>query len=110
MPFGSLFFFIIIDIHAVIRYKHITRLTADLDPRNGYRQGTYISTTGGGSGKGPPMIFATDSVENRHQRAVIGSMLEICGILGPGDWVLTMHTAGHLYRYVPFPFVFYKLN
>ncbi|KAE8371803.1 hypothetical protein BDV26DRAFT_302457 [Aspergillus bertholletiae] len=79
-------------------YKQITRLTVDLDPRNGYRRSTYISTTGGGSGRGPPMIFATDSVENHQQRVVLGSMLKICGILEPGDWVLTMHNAGHLYR------------
>ncbi|KAE8360065.1 hypothetical protein BDV27DRAFT_135120, partial [Aspergillus caelatus] len=84
-------------------YKQITRLTVDLDPRNGYRRSTYISTTGGGSGRGPPMIFATDSVENHQQRVVFGSMLKICGIIEPGDWVLTMHNAGHLYRHVPSP-------
>lgn len=82
------------------RYKEIARLTTDRDPRNGYRRGTYISTTGGGSGGGHPMVFATDSIENRQQRAVIGSFLRSCGIVGPGDWVLTMHVAGHLYRCV----------
>ncbi|KAI9933172.1 hypothetical protein MW887_007643 [Aspergillus wentii] len=78
-------------------YKQIARLTNDKDPRNGYRQGTYISTTGGGSG-GQPMVFATDSIENRQQRAVFGSLLRACDILGPGDWMLTMHVCGYLYR------------
>ncbi|KAB8266480.1 hypothetical protein BDV30DRAFT_247982 [Aspergillus minisclerotigenes] len=78
-------------------YSHIARLTLDKDPRNGYRLGTYISTTGGGSG-GPPMVFATDSVETRKQRAAFGSFMRSCGVLGPGDWICTMHTAGHLYR------------
>ncbi|KAL4925441.1 uncharacterized protein BDV17DRAFT_272253 [Aspergillus undulatus] len=79
-------------------YKEIARLTTDQDPRNGYRQGTYISTTGGGSGGGPPMVFATDSQETRQQRAAIGSLLRSCGITGPGDWIMTMHVSGHLYR------------
>ncbi|KAJ9215857.1 hypothetical protein DTO166G4_2401 [Paecilomyces variotii] len=79
-------------------YKEIARLTTDCDPRNGYRRGTYISTTGGGSASGFPMVFATDSIENRQQRAVFGSFLRSCGIVGPGDWVLTMHSAGQLYR------------
>lgn len=47
------------------------------------------------------MVFATDSIENRQQRAVFGSFLRSCGIVGPGDWVLTMHVAGYLYRCVP---------
>ncbi|CAG8909807.1 unnamed protein product [Penicillium egyptiacum] len=79
-------------------YKEIARLTADRDPRNGYRQETYISTTGGGSGKGSPMVFATDSQETRQQRAAIGALLRSCGIIGPGDWIMTMHVSGHLYR------------
>ncbi|KAF9253269.1 hypothetical protein DTO027I6_3511 [Penicillium roqueforti] len=78
--------------------SEIARLTTDKDPRNGYRQGTYISTTGGGSGGGPPMVFATDSREIRQQRAAIGSLLRSCGITGPGDWIMTMHVSGHLYR------------
>ncbi|KAE8377172.1 hypothetical protein BDV26DRAFT_220211 [Aspergillus bertholletiae] len=78
-------------------YKHIARLTADTSPQNGYRQSTYISTTGGGSG-GAPMVFATDSLENRQQRAAIGSLLRACKIVEPGDWVLTMHVSGHFYR------------
>ncbi|KAJ5773680.1 hypothetical protein N7457_008576 [Penicillium paradoxum] len=79
-------------------YKEIARLTTDQDPRNGYRRETYISTTGGGSGGGAPMVFATDSRETRQQRAAIGSLLHSCGIVGPGDWVMTMHVSGHLYR------------
>ncbi|OQE30240.1 hypothetical protein PENFLA_c003G04695 [Penicillium flavigenum] len=78
-------------------YRHISRLTVDKDSRNGYRQGTYISTTGGGSG-GPPMVFATDCLENRRQRAVIGNLLRECGLIERGDWVLTLHVSGHLYR------------
>ncbi|KAL2008010.1 hypothetical protein VTN00DRAFT_7992 [Thermoascus crustaceus] len=78
-------------------YKQIGRLTVDTDPSNGYRRNTYISTTGGGSG-GPMMVFATDSVENRKQRAVIGSLMRTCGLIEPGDWVVTMHVSGHLYR------------
>ncbi|KAJ5124238.1 uncharacterized protein N7515_008063 [Penicillium bovifimosum] len=78
-------------------YSQIARLTLDKDPRNGYRRGTYISTTGGGSG-GPPMVFATDSTETRKQRAVFGSFMRSCGVLGPGDWICTMHVVGNLYR------------
>ncbi|KNG90486.1 hypothetical protein ANOM_001221 [Aspergillus nomiae NRRL 13137] len=78
-------------------YSQIARLTLDKDPRNGYRLGTYISTTGGGSG-GPPMVFATDSIETRRQRAAFGSLMQTSGVLSPGDWICTMHTAGHLYR------------
>ncbi|RAL17044.1 uncharacterized protein BO97DRAFT_453080 [Aspergillus homomorphus CBS 101889] len=79
-------------------YKEIARLTTDRDPRNGYRQENYISTTGGGSGKGSPMVFAADSQENRQQRAATGYLLRSLGITGPGDWVMTMHVSGHLYR------------
>ncbi|KAJ5144999.1 hypothetical protein N7448_002391 [Penicillium atrosanguineum] len=79
-------------------YKEIVRLTTDRDTRNGYRQATYISTTGGGSGKGSPMVFATDSQETRQQRAAIGALLRSCRITEPGDWIMTMHVSGHLYR------------
>lgn len=79
--------------------NQIARLTNDLDPRNGYRQETYVSVTGGGSGQSAAMVFATDSAENRKQRAVIGVLLRKCGILGPGDWMLTVHAGGNLYRY-----------
>ena len=46
------------------------------------------------------MVFATDSVETRKQRAVFGSLMRSTGVLGPGDWMCTMHVVGHLYRYV----------
>ncbi|CRL31260.1 unnamed protein product [Penicillium camemberti] len=92
---GELLFFPL--THKEQLYSQIARLTLDKDPRNGYRLGTYISTTGGGSG-GPPMVFATDSIETRKQRAAFGSLIRSCGVLGPGDWICTMHTAGHLYR------------
>lgn len=79
------------------RYKQIARLTVDTNPHNGYRRGTYISITGGGSA-GATMVFATDSMETRQQRAVIGSMLNTCGIIESRNWVLTMHVAGFFYR------------
>lgn len=81
-----------------LSYKEIERLTTDRDPQNGYRQQTYISTTGGGSGKGYPMVFAADSQETRQQRAAIGSLVRSCRIIEPGDWIMTMHVSGHLYR------------
>ena len=84
--------------NTLFRYKEIARLTTDRDLQNGYRQKTYISSTGGGSGKGFPMVFATDSQETRQQRAAIGALLRSCGVTGPGDWVMTMHVSGHLYR------------
>ncbi|KAA8651451.1 uncharacterized protein ATNIH1004_000334 [Aspergillus tanneri] len=78
-------------------YQEIARLTADTNPHNGYRQNTYISTTGGGSG-GPPMVFATDSGENRQQRATIGALMRAFRVIEPGDWVLSMHVSGSFYR------------
>nr|KMM72198.1 hypothetical protein CPAG_08495 [Coccidioides posadasii RMSCC 3488] len=78
-------------------YRTIQRLSADPDPRNGYRQQAYISVTGGGSG-GVPMVFVTDSVENRRQRDVTGALVKHCRLIEPGDWMLTMHIAGHFYR------------
>ncbi|KAJ5205560.1 hypothetical protein N7491_003812 [Penicillium cf. griseofulvum] len=78
-------------------YRVIQRLTNDTDPRNGYRRSVYISTTGGGSG-GLPLMFATDTKENRKHRAVFGEFLQICRVIEPQDWVLTTHTSGFLYR------------
>lgn len=46
------------------------------------------------------MVFATDSLENRKQRAVQGNLLRECGLIESGDWVLTLHVSGHLYRWV----------
>ncbi|KAF7363696.1 Circularly permuted ATP-grasp type 2 [Mycena sanguinolenta] len=78
-------------------YQTIQRLTSDNDPRNGYRRSSYISVTGGGSG-GIPMMFATDGQENRNQRRTAGQLIQACGVIEEGDWVLTMHTSGGLYR------------
>ncbi|KAJ6502254.1 hypothetical protein C8R45DRAFT_818541 [Mycena sanguinolenta] len=78
-------------------YQTIQRLTSDTDPRNGYRRSSYISVTGGGSG-GIPMMFATDGQENRSQRRTTGQLIQACGVIEEGDWVLTMHTSGGLYR------------
>ncbi|CAG8905882.1 unnamed protein product [Penicillium egyptiacum] len=79
------------------RYKAIERLTHDVDPRNAYRQSSYVSITGGGSG-GVPMMFAVDVHENRRQRSQMGEFLKLCGVIQPGDWVLSTHLAGGFYR------------
>jgi hypothetical protein len=70
-----------------------------VDPLNTYRQGSYISITGGGSG-GVPMMFAVDAHENRRQRAQIGDFLKLCGMIDPVDMVLSTHLAGGFYRYL----------
>jgi hypothetical protein len=44
------------------------------------------------------MLFATDVLENRIQRARMGDFIRTCGLVGPGDWVLTTHTSGDFYR------------
>ncbi|KAJ5813809.1 uncharacterized protein N7503_000559 [Penicillium pulvis] len=79
------------------RYQIIQRLIADDAPDNLFRHASYISTTGGGSG-GLPMLFLTDARENRIQRISMGKLLRQCGIIVPGDCVLTMHASGNLYR------------
>lgn len=81
------------------RYKVIERLVHDMDPLNTYRRSSYMSITGGGSG-GIPMMFAVDVHENRRQRAQMGDFLKLCGVVGPGDWVLSTHLAGGFYRYL----------
>lgn len=55
--------------------------------------------TGGGSG-GQPMFFLTDAWENRLQRMAMGKLLRQCGLIVPGDLVISMHTSGSFYRYV----------
>ncbi|KAF7917622.1 uncharacterized protein EAE98_010038 [Botrytis deweyae] len=80
-----------------ILYKSIERLTHDVDPRNTYRHGSYMSITGGGSGA-IPMMFAVDVHENRRQRARMGDLLRICGVIEPKDMVLSTHLAGGFYR------------
>lgn len=44
-------------------------------------------------------MFATDVKENRRHRSVFGEFMAACGLVGPGDWVLTTHASGYLYRY-----------
>ncbi|KAF7906960.1 uncharacterized protein EAF01_004547 [Botrytis porri] len=78
-------------------YKSIKRLTHDLDPKNTYRHGSYMSITGGGSGS-IPMMFAVDAHENRRQRARMGDLLRVCGVIEPKDFVLSTHLAGGFYR------------
>ncbi|KAJ5823600.1 hypothetical protein N7447_005940 [Penicillium robsamsonii] len=78
-------------------YKAIERLTHDVDPRNTYRESSYMTITGGGSG-GVPMMFAVDVHENRRQRLKMGQFLKLCGVIKRGDWVLSTHSAGEFYR------------
>ncbi|KAK6837668.1 hypothetical protein RU639_001335 [Aspergillus parasiticus] len=78
-------------------YKAIARLTDDTSPQNEYRRSSYVSITGGGSG-GLPLMFVTDTKENRNQRAVFGEFLSTCGVVEPHDWILTTHASGYFYR------------
>ncbi|KAJ4147621.1 hypothetical protein LMH87_002133 [Akanthomyces muscarius] len=78
-------------------YTTIERLVNDESPDNTYRQSSYISITGGGRGS-LPLFFATDVRENRRQRAEFGKLIASTGMLGGRDWVLSMHSAGGLYR------------
>ncbi|KAF4994689.1 hypothetical protein FDECE_13045 [Fusarium decemcellulare] len=78
-------------------YEVIERLVNDKSPENTFRQGIYISTTGGGSG-GRPLLFATDVHENRRQRAAFGRFLQTVGLIDDNDLVITTHFTGHLYR------------
>ncbi|EWC46462.1 hypothetical protein DRE_04405 [Drechslerella stenobrocha 248] len=78
-------------------YKTIERLTADPSDQNTFWHGCYLSTTGGGSG-GAPMLFATDAAENRRQRNAAGILARTCGVIKPGDLVMSLHTSGGLYR------------
>ncbi|KAI1424750.1 hypothetical protein F5Y12DRAFT_750787 [Xylaria sp. FL1777] len=78
-------------------YTTIERLVDDTSSENTYRRSVYASTTGGGYGN-KPLFFATDTDENRKQRATFGQLLRTIGVVIPGDWVLTVHSAGELYR------------
>jgi hypothetical protein len=82
---------------ARISYTTIERLVEDTTPQNSYRYSVYASITGGGFGS-KPLFFGTDVHENRRQRANFGQFLRTTGLIEPGDWVLTVHTAGELYR------------
>ncbi|EPS42451.1 hypothetical protein H072_3643 [Dactylellina haptotyla CBS 200.50] len=78
-------------------YPTLNRLFSDTSAQNTFRTAAYISTTGGGSG-GLPMVFATDVIENRNHRAAAGALAKACGLIEPGDVILTMHVSGALYR------------
>ncbi|KAL4938913.1 hypothetical protein BDV06DRAFT_45867 [Aspergillus oleicola] len=78
-------------------YKVVKRLATDTNAQNAYRESSYLSITGGGSG-GIPMMFAVDVHENRAQRAEIGRFIRLCKLVHPRDWVLSTHVSGGLYR------------
>ncbi|KAK2483478.1 hypothetical protein H9L39_05270, partial [Fusarium oxysporum f. sp. albedinis] len=79
--------------------RHLRRrLINDTDPRNTYRHNVYTSVTGGGGGVSKPLFFATDAFENRRHRALFGEFLKKIGIIERGDWVLSTHHGGSLYR------------
>ncbi|CEJ87736.1 hypothetical protein VHEMI04499 [[Torrubiella] hemipterigena] len=78
-------------------YNTIARLVNDVRPENTYRHAMYASITGGGFGS-KPLFFATDADENRNQRKQFGRLIKTCGIIRHGDWALTVHAAGELYR------------
>jgi hypothetical protein len=46
------------------------------------------------------MMFAVDAHENRRQRAQMGKLLKLCGVLNSADMVLSTHLAGGFYRYL----------
>ncbi|KAI8713735.1 hypothetical protein NCS52_01218900 [Fusarium sp. LHS14.1] len=78
-------------------YTAIERLVDDTSPQNTYRHNVYTSITGGGGGS-KSLFFATDAMENRRHRANFGDFLRNTGVIQRGDWVLTTHCAGDLYR------------
>ncbi|KAI1391877.1 uncharacterized protein F4822DRAFT_108410 [Hypoxylon trugodes] len=78
-------------------YTTIRRLIDDTSPLNTFRQGIYASISGGAS-ESKPLFFATDVHENRRHRAYFGRFLHMTGVVKPGDWVLSVHAAGELYR------------
>ncbi|RFU78099.1 hypothetical protein TARUN_4161 [Trichoderma arundinaceum] len=78
-------------------YNTIQRLVNDTNSENTYRQSVYASITGGGFGS-KPLFFGTDVYENRKHRAHFGQFLKTIGVIEPGDWALTTHCAGELYR------------
>ncbi|CAG7970933.1 unnamed protein product [Penicillium olsonii] len=82
---------------ALTSYEAIQRLSADDSPQNDFRRSVYSSITGGGSG-GVPMLFLTDSTENRKHRLTAGRFLKTCGLVDPRDWIVTVHVSGGFYR------------
>ncbi|KAI8953327.1 hypothetical protein F4801DRAFT_588256 [Xylaria longipes] len=81
----------------VFPYTTVERLVHDTSSKNTYHYSIYASITGGGFGA-KPLFFATDADENRRQRATFGQFLQAVGVITPGDWGLTVHSAGELYR------------
>ncbi|KAM0233801.1 hypothetical protein ACHAP5_010279 [Fusarium lateritium] len=79
-------------------YTVIQRLVNDTNPENTYRDNVYTSITGGGNTLSAPLFFATDALENRRHRAYFGEFLKKVGVIKQGDWVLTTHCGGDLYR------------
>ncbi|KAF9893970.1 hypothetical protein FE257_008941 [Aspergillus nanangensis] len=78
-------------------YTAVDRLLNDASLQNTYRQSSYLSITGGGSGS-VPMLFAVDVHENRQQRIQMGKFIRLCGLVSPGDWILSTHVSGGFYR------------
>ncbi|KFA72015.1 hypothetical protein S40288_07661 [Stachybotrys chartarum IBT 40288] len=78
-------------------YRTVERLVNDTSASNTFRKGVYTSCTGGGTGS-KPLLFVTDVHENRRHRAYFGSFLNKMGVIDEGDWVVTTHTEGELYR------------
>lgn len=78
----------------------IQRLINDTSFENSFRRSIYTSVTGGGGTSSSPLFFATNVYENRLHRSVFGRFLSKMGLIQVGDWVVTVHTAGELYRYV----------
>lgn len=78
----------------------IQRLIQDTSFDNTFRHGVYTSVTGGGGTSSSPLFFATNVHENRLQRSAFGTFLNQMRLITVGDWVVTVHTAGELYRYV----------
>ncbi|KAJ4011207.1 hypothetical protein NW766_007845 [Fusarium irregulare] len=85
-------------LHKKNLYKVIERLVNDTSPENTYRHNVYTSVTGGGSTLSVPLFFATNALENRQQRTYFGEFLKKIGLIERGDWVLSTHHGGGLYR------------
>ncbi|KAK2612474.1 hypothetical protein QQS21_001578 [Conoideocrella luteorostrata] len=84
-------------LHKKDLYTSIERLVNDTSPQNTYRHNVYASITGGGFGA-KPLFFGTDVQENRRHRAQFGELLRATGVVSHGDWILTTHCSGELYR------------
>ncbi|KAL5360650.1 hypothetical protein BJX96DRAFT_165317 [Aspergillus floccosus] len=76
----------------------ISRLMGDDSPDNAYRHQCYATITGGGFKRGTPLLWLTDSIENRHNRVASGKLVREMGVMEPTDVVLNLHVSGHFYR------------